>query len=210
MSTPRRALVLVDVQQEYFTGPLEIQYPPRTESLANILDTIDVATAAGIPVVVVQHATVEGAPVFDPTTEQFQVHPEVEQRRTSSWTSVTKQFSTVFAGTDLLGWVRENEIDTMTFVGYMTNNCILASVAEAETHGLATEVLSDATGAINIANAAGSVSAEAVHTTLMAIFHSNLAAVATTQAWSDAVSASAPLAKDNLVESAMRGSQLIG
>ena len=209
MSTPRRALVLVDVQQEYFNGPLEIQYPPRADSLAKITEAIDVATAAGIPVVVVQHVTAEGAPIFDPTTERFQLHPEIEQRRTSSWKSITKQFGTVFAGTDLLAWTQENSIDTVSFVGYMTNNCILASVAEAETHGLAAEVLSDATGAINIANAAGSVSAETVHMTLMAIFHSNLAAVATTQTWSDAVTSAAQLAKDNLVESAMLGTQLL-
>lgn len=209
MSNPRRALVLVDVQQEYFNGPLEIQYPPRTHSLAKIIEAIDVATAAGIPVVVVQHVTAEGAPVFDPTTTQFELHPEIEQRRTSSWTSITKQFGTVFAGTSLLEWTKDNGIDTMTYVGYMTNNCILASVAESETHGLAAEVLSDATGAINIANAAGSVSAETVHTTLMAIFHSNLAAVATTQAWTTAVTASASLDKDNLVESAVRGAQLV-
>ncbi|MDQ0674449.1 nicotinamidase-related amidase [Pseudarthrobacter siccitolerans] len=29
MSTPRRALILIDVQQQYFDGPLEIQYPPH-------------------------------------------------------------------------------------------------------------------------------------------------------------------------------------
>ena len=210
MSTPHRALVLVDIQQEYFNGPLEIQYPPRADSLAKITEAIDVATVAGIPVVVVQHVTAEGAPIFDPTTEQFRLHPELEERRTSSWKSITKQFGTVFAGTDLLAWTQENGIDTVSFVGYMTNNCILASVAESETHGLVAEVLSDATGAINIANAAGSVSAEAIHTTLMAIFHSNFAAVATTQVWSDAVAAAAHLEKDNLVESAMLGAQLVG
>ena len=207
--SPRRALVLVDVQQEYFNGPMEIQYPPRADSLASIIEAIDVATAAGIPIVAVQHVTAEGAPIFDPTTAQFELHPEIEQRRTSAWTSITKQFGTVFAGTDLLAWTKENGIDTMTYVGYMTNNCILASVAESETHGLNAEVLSDATGAIAIANAAGEVPAETVHTTLMAIFHSNLAAVATTQAWSEAVAAATPLDKDNLVESAMRGAQLV-
>jgi nicotinamidase-related amidase len=210
MSTPRRALVLVDVQQEYFDGPLEVQYPPRAGSLAKITEAIDVANAAGIPVVVVQHALGEGAPVFDPTTQGYQLHPQIEQRRTSGWMSITKQFGTVFAGTDLLGWVHQNDIDTVTFVGYMTNNCILASAAQSETHGLVAEVLSDATGAIHIANSAGSVSAEAVHTTLMTILHSNFAAVGTTEAWADAVTAGAPLEKDNLVGSAMLGAQHAG
>lgn len=210
MTTPRRALVLVDVQQEYFEGPLEVQHPPRADSLAKITEAIDLATAAGIAVVAVQHTAGEGAPVFDPTSPRFQLHPQVEERRTAHWKTVTKQFGTVFAGTDLVSWMREKDIDTVTFVGYMTNNCILASAAEAETHGLAAEVLSDATGAIHIANVAGSVSAEAVHTTLMTVLHSNFAAVATTQAWADAVAAGTALDKDNLVASAMLGAQHAG
>jgi nicotinamidase-related amidase len=210
MSTPRRALVLVDVQQEYFDGPLEVQHPPRAESLARIIDAIDHATAAGIPVVAVQHVTGEGAPVFDPTTPGYRLHPGIEARRTAGWKSVTKRFGTVFAGTDLVAWLRANDVDTVTFVGYMTNNCILASAAESETHGLAAEVLSDATSAIHIANAAGSVTAEVVHSTLMTVLHSNLAAVSTTQVWADAVAAGEPLEKDNLVGSATLGAQHAG
>lgn len=207
MTTPRRALVLVDVQQEYFGGPLEIQYPPHTESLPQIARAIDAATAAGFPVVAVQHTMGEGAPVFDPTKVGFELHPEVEARRTDAWKSVVKQYGTVFAGTDLLAWLRERQIDTITLVGYMTNNCILASAAEAETHGLAAEVLSDATGAINLANDAGFADAKSVHTTLLALLNSNFAAVADTLAWTDAVAAGRPLPKSDLGTSAVIGAQ---
>ncbi len=141
MSTPRRALVVVDVQQEYFDGPLEVQFPPREESVAKIVAAVHVATKAGIPVVVVQHTLGEGAPVFDPTTSRHDLHPLLEQRRTPEWTSISKQFGTVFAGTDLLAWLRSSDIDTVTFVGYMSNNCILASAAESETHGLIWKVV---------------------------------------------------------------------
>ncbi len=207
MTTPRRALVLVDVQQEYFGGPLEIQYPPHTESLPQIARAIDAATAAGLPVVAVQHTMGEGAPVFDPTTEAFRLHPEVEARRTDAWKSIVKQYGTVFAGTDLVEWLRERQVDTVTLAGYMTNNCILASAAEAETHGLAAEVLSDATGAINIANDAGFADAKTVHTTLLALLNSNFAAVADTLAWTDAVAAGQPLPKSDLGTSAITGAQ---
>ncbi|MEV4466801.1 isochorismatase family protein [Micromonospora echinofusca] len=208
MTTPRRALILVDVQQEYFAGgPLEIQYPPHAESLPQITHAIDAATAAGIPVVAVQHTMGEDAPVFNPTQPGFQLHPEVESRRTDEWKSVVKQYGTVFAGTGLLAWLREREIDTITLVGYMTNNCVLASAAEAETHGLAAEVLSDATGAINIANEAGFADAKTVHTTLLALFNSNFAAVADTATWSGAVAAGRPLPKSDLGTSAVTGAQ---
>ncbi|WP_371030802.1 hypothetical protein [Pseudoclavibacter sp. JSM 162008] len=90
----------------------------------------------------------------------------------------------------------------------MTNNCIIASAVEAEAHGIAVEVLSDATGAINIANSAGFAPAKTVHTTLMALLQSNFAAVATTHDWAQALADGQPLAKDNLPSSAMFGAEL--
>ncbi|TFD83542.1 isochorismatase family protein [Cryobacterium lactosi] len=207
MNKPRRALILVDVQQEYFNGPLEIQYPAHTDSLPKITAAIDAATSAGIPIAVIQHSAGDDAPVFNPTMDGFALHPEIANRLSPKWKSVTKQFGTVFAGTDVLDWLREHEVDTITLLGYMTNNCIIASAAEAETHGLAAEVLSDATGSINIANDAGFADAKTVHTTLMAVLHSNFAAVATTEAWTDAVADGSPLAKDNLGSSAILGAQ---
>ncbi|GAB3301349.1 isochorismatase family protein [Pseudoclavibacter terrae] len=208
MTSPRRALVLVDVQQQYFSGPLEIQFPPLAESLPNIAAVIDSAAESSIPVAAVQHTAGDQAPVFNPTTPEFALHPEVEQRRQPEWKSVVKQYGSVFADTDLLPWLREHDVDTITLVGYMTNNCIIASAVEAEAHGIAVEVLSDATGAINIANSAGFAPAETVHTTLMALLQSNFAAVATTEDWAQALADSQPLAKDNLPSSAMYGAEL--
>lgn len=205
MTSPRRVLVVIDVQQQYFSGPLEVQHPPHAESLPRITAALDAANEAGVPVAAFQHTIAAGAPVFDPTTPQWQLHPEVEQRlRPGSFRS-EKQFGTVFAGTGLVDWLRERDVDTLTLVGYMTNNCVLASAAEAETHGLSVEVLSDATGAINITNEAGSVDARTVHTTLLALLNSNWAAVADTDQWVQAVGAGTPLSGSNLVVSAVQG-----
>ena len=205
MPAPRRALVVIDVQQQYFGGPLEVQHPPHAESLPRIAAAIDAATAAGVPVAVLQHTSGEGAPVFDPTTPEWQLHPEVEQRVPAGAFRSEKQFGTVFAGTGLRDWLRERDVDTITLVGFMTNNCVLASAAEAETHGLAVEVLSDATGAIALSNEAGSVDARTLHTTLMALLHSNWAAVTDTDGWVQAVGSGDPLAGSNLVVSATQG-----
>ncbi|MBD8516397.1 isochorismatase family protein [Plantibacter sp. CFBP 8804] len=204
MTTTRRALILIDVQQEYFAGPLAIQYPPREESILRIADAIDAATTAGVPVVVVQHSSGSGAPVFDPETSAFELHPEVVRRAQPSWKGVVKQYGSVFAGTDLEAWLREQGVNTVTLVGYMTNNCVIASAAGAEELGIEVEVLSDATGAINLENAAGSVDAKTVHTTLMALLDSNFGAVATTGAWMRALADRTPLPKDDLVSSATR------
>lgn len=206
MTTPRRALVVVDIQQEYFDGPLTIQYPPRDESMARISSALDTAVAQQLPIAIVQHRMPEGAPVFVEGTPGWALHPDIA--RYLDGTDVKhlhKDYGSVFAGTDLAEWLRARNVDTVTLVGFMTNNCDLASAVEAEGLGFTAEVLSDASGAIHLANEAGQVSAESVHKTLMVLLQSNFAAVATTEAWIDAVRSGAALSKSNLVESALQG-----
>lgn len=205
MSTPSRALIIIDVQQEYFEGLLPIQYPARDESIARIAEAIETAEHAGIPSVVVQHEAPAGFPVFAPESSTFDLHPEIAKRADNAAHRFTKSYSSIFADTGLEEWLREREIDTITLAGYMTNNCVVGSAAAAEPLGFTVEVLSDATGAIDIVNSAGSAPAKQVHETIMAVLNSNWAAVTTTRAWTDAVSSGDTLAGDNLIESAARG-----
>jgi nicotinamidase-related amidase len=111
----------------------------------------------------------------------------------------------VFAGTDVAEWLRGQGVDTITVVGHMTINCDIATALGAEALGLAAEVLSDATGAIHLANEMGKVRAEVLHEVLLVLLHSNVAAVSSTEAWADAVRAGHALPSSNLVTSAMQG-----
>ncbi|RBY86657.1 cysteine hydrolase [Blastococcus sp. TBT05-19] len=205
MTTPRRALVVIDVQQEYFDGVLQIQAPPRDQTLANVVRALDVAQREDLPVVVVQHELPEGAPVFAKGSASWSLHPEVERRVQPGWKRVSKNRGSVFAGTDVAEWLAGQAVDTITIVGYMTNNCDIATAVGAEDLGLAAEVLSDATGAIHLANEAGKVSAEQLHEVLLVLLHSNFAAVASTEDWAAAVAAGQPLPKSNLGTSATQG-----
>ncbi|GAB7006466.1 cysteine hydrolase family protein [Nocardioides sp. AN3] len=205
MSKPRRALIVVDVQQEYFDGILLIQAPSREQSLANILVALEVAERHDMPVVAVQHQLPEGAPVFAVGSHSWSLHPEIERRLKPSWKRVTKEKSSVFAGTDVAAWLAEQDVDTITIVGFMTNNCDIATAMGAEELGLAAEILSDASGAIHLANEAGKVSADELHQTLLVLLHSNFAAVASTKAWTEAVAAGTAILKNDLGTSAMQG-----
>lgn len=210
MTPPRRALIVVDVQQEYFDGILQIQAPSRDKTLANIVTVLEVAQQQDLPVVVVQHELPQGAPVFAVGSESWSLHPEIEQRLSPSWKRVAKDKSSVFAGTDVAQWLAEQDVDTVVIVGYMTNNCDIATAAGAEELGLAAEILSDATGAIHLANEAGKVSADQLHETLLVLLHSNFAAVASTEAWAAAVTAGEALPKSDLATSAMQGRAAFG
>ncbi|WP_299055839.1 isochorismatase family protein [uncultured Nocardioides sp.] len=201
----KRALVVVDVQNEYVEGPLQVQHPPVDEAVAHVARAIDAAVEAGIPVAVLQHELPEGAPVFAVGSHGWGLHPEVEKRLRPEFKRATKQHGSAFTAHGLPEWLAEQQVDTLTIVGFMTNNCDLATAADAEARGLGAEVLSDATGAIHLANDAGSVSAADLHRTLMTLLHSNFAAVATTDAWIEAVRAGTELPKSDLGTSATKG-----
>ncbi len=206
MSELKRALVVVDVQQEYFDGPLEIQYPPREESLAQIVQVIQAAQAHGLPIAYAQHTTPEGTPVFAEGSAGWQLHPQIEAL-VGEGKRFTKVNGSVYAGTDLAEWLREKEVNTVTLVGYMTHNCDLASSVESEGLGFTAEILSDASGATHLANEAGHIAAADLHTSLMTLLNANFAAVATAEQWTSAVATSSALPKSDLVTSALAGRQ---
>lgn len=205
---PRRALIVIDVQNEYFTGQLPIEYPPTTQSLPNIVQAMKTAREGGVPVVVVQHDTPAGAPVFAVGSDGWQLHPEVAALGADL--HINKKLASSFTGTGLAQWIKENAIDTLTIVGYMTHNCNASTILEAAHMGLAVEYLSDATGSLPYENAAGRATAEEIHRAFSVVFHSNFAAVATTREWADAVSAGQALAKDNVYLSNLRARESLG
>ena len=158
-----------------------------------------------MPIAVVQHQYPAGAPLFAEGSEGWKLHPEISSRRTDSWKHFVKSYASVFAGTDFESWLRDNEVEAITLVGYMTNNCDLATAAAAEPLGFGVEVLSDASGAIHLANERGQVGAQQLHETLMVLLHSNFASVATTNDWAQAVEAGTGLPKSDLGSSAVQG-----
>lgn len=199
----RRALLVIDVQNEYFSnGALPITHPPVATSLPNIVQAMDAARAAQVPVIVVQHQLPAGAPAFAPGSKGWQLHPDIAGRPADL--RLDKQLPSAFTGTGLAAWLREHEINTLTITGYMTHNCNASTVFEAFHAGLAVEVLSDATGALGYDNAAGRASAEEIHRVFSVVFHSNFAAVSTTAEWLDALSTGRALSKDNVLSSNQR------
>ena len=105
MTAPRRALVIIDAQQEYFDGILQIQHPDREASLTNITRVMDLAAARDLPVVVVQHELPEGAPVFAKGSASWELHPEVAGRVKPEHKRITKDKASVFAGNDVADWL---------------------------------------------------------------------------------------------------------
>ncbi|CAD6523087.1 Peroxyureidoacrylate/ureidoacrylate amidohydrolase RutB [Paraburkholderia hiiakae] len=201
-ANPRRALVVIDVQNEYVSGDLPIEFPPIETSLANVGRAMDAARAAGVPVVVVQNVAPADSPLFARGSVGAELHPVVASRERDHY--VEKSLPSAFTGTDLKAWLAERGIDTLTVAGYMTHNCDASTVFEATHAGLAVEFLVDATGSVPYANEVGTASAEDIHRAFSVVMHTRFAAVVTTDAWLAAVKAGVPLARDNIYASNQR------
>lgn len=203
MSTaPRRALLVIDVQNEYFTGKLPIDYPPVAVSLPNIVLAMETATAHGVPVIVVQHDMPAQAPVFALGSPGWQLHAEIAARPFDH--HIHKQQASAFAETDLAAWLAAHAIDTLSIAGYMTHNCDAATIYHAAHNGLKVEFLTDATGSLPYENAAGKASAEEIHRVYSTVFHSSLGAAISTAQWMAAVNDGTAIERDNIVASNQR------
>lgn len=200
MNAPRRALVVIDVQNEYVDGPLKIQFPPVLEALAAIAQAIGYAEGSGVAVALVQHQSRPGSPIFAEGSRGWELHPDIDAF--DAFPRFVKNQASVFTSEPLAAWLQDHQIDTVTLTGFMTNNCVLATAAEAETRGINVEVLRDATGAIPLSNEAGTFAAKEVHEVLMTLLHSNWARVSTVAAWADAVQTDELLPGSNLIASA--------
>ncbi|MHB1210580.1 MAG: cysteine hydrolase family protein [Acidimicrobiales bacterium] len=194
-----RALVVIDVQNEYISGNLPIGYPELSESLVNIGVAIDTAVALGMPVVVVQQVAPETSPIFARGSHGYGLHEVVTSRSYDH--RVEKTLPSAFVGTDLAPWLEARSIDTIVIVGYMTQNCDESTARDAVHRGLAVEFLSDATGTLAMANQQGSLGAEELHRAVLLVLQSRFAAVSTTREWVDAVHNGTDLVRSNVFAS---------
>ena len=175
----KRALLVIDVQNEYFTGKLPVSYPQG--SLDKILQAMDSAHAHGVPVVVVRHAAKGDRGVFKAGTEQWNLHKEVAARPADLL--VDKNLPSSFAGTGLEQWLRNNEIDTLTVSGYMTQMCCDSTARDGFHRGYRVEFLSDATGTLTIGNDTGKVADKDLHNAVLVTQASMFSKVMDTADW---------------------------
>jgi len=201
-NTPKRALVVIDVQHEYITGKLQIEFPDLRISLPNIGKAMDAAREASIPVIVVSHVSPADSPVFGRGSQGTGLHEVVTARPLTL--HLEKSLPSVFANTGLKDWLRERGIDTLTIAGYTTNNCVDSTVKHAMHAGLSVEVLSDASGTFSYTNSAGAATAEEIHRAFCIIIQSRFGAVATTADWIGAARAGTTLPRDTPIESNRR------
>ncbi|MFA7403426.1 MAG: isochorismatase family protein [Pelobacteraceae bacterium] len=198
----QRALLVIDVQNDYIGGNLPIEYPPVEQSLANIGHAMDAAKKTSIPVVVVQNILPENMPIMARGTVGAELHPSIIER---GWDHhILKDFPSAFTNTGLEEWLHSHDITTITVVGYMTHNCDFSTVVHGLHMGFTVELLSDATGSVPYANRAGSATAEEIHRVMTVVMQSRFASVMTTDEWLIAITGGGALERDSIYGSNQR------
>ena len=175
-----RALLVIDVQREYFEGAFPIRHP--VGHLDSILEMMDAANKANIPTVVIRHHQPDPqSPVFRKGSDLWQLHDEVESRPRD--VLIDKQLPGSFTNTPLDDFLRERKIDTVSIVGYMTQVCCDTTAREAFHRGYNVEFLQDATGTLDVENKAGSVTAEQLHESILVAQQMFISDVIDKQTW---------------------------
>jgi nicotinamidase-related amidase len=176
-----RALLVIDVQNEYFTGKLPVTYP--LNSLNMILEVMDMASQRGVPVVVVQHTQPQvDTPIFEQGSPEWELHPEIAKRPHDLL--MEKNFPGSFTNTKLEAWLRERGIDTVVIAGYMTQMCCDTTARQAFHLGFSVEFLSDATGTLGFKTAAGAATDEELHRAIL-VAQDLFSEVISTSTWID-------------------------
>jgi nicotinamidase-related amidase len=176
----KRALLVIDVQNEYFTGALPITHPAG--HLERILRAMDAAAERGVPTVVVQHHQPQpDAPFFRKGSPGWELHPEIARRPRDLL--LEKSLPGSFTNTPLEAWLRERAIGAVAIAGYMTHMCCDTTAREAVHRGFVSEFLSDATGTLPVANSAGATTAEEMQRAILCAQQMLLSEVLDTNAW---------------------------
>ena len=175
-----RALLVIDVQREYFDGAFPVRYP--VDHLGAILKVMDAAKEASIPTIVVRHHQPDpDSAVFRKGSDMWQLHAEVESRPREIL--IDKQLPGSFTNTPLEDFLKQRGVDTVCITGYMTQMCCDTTARQAFHRGYKVEFLRDATGTLDVQNQAGSATAEQLHESILVAQQMFISDVIDKEAW---------------------------
>lgn len=178
----RKALLVIDVQNEYFTGKLKVTYPDSNVSLANIIKTMDYAKENNMPIIIVQHTYLSGE-TFVKRTKEWEIHSDILKKPYDYIIEKNKPSS--FCGTNLEEILIKENVEGVVITGYMTQMCCDTTAREAFHKDYAVEFLSDATGTIDVKNYVGTISSRELHHATLIAQSLRFSKVLSTKEWID-------------------------
>ncbi len=185
----KRALLVIDVQREYFDGALPITHP--SGHLENILSVMDRAAESEIPTAVIRHHQADPeSPIFRLNSEMWELHDAVAERPRD--VLIDKQLPGSFTKTGLGDWLQSVQADTVSIAGYMTHMCCDTTARQAFHRGYKVEFLRDATGTLTVDNDAGKATAEELQNSILVAQQMFISEVIGNKEWMDRISSHDP------------------
>jgi len=162
----QRAVIVVDIQNEYFPGgKLELTNIDRASVNASRL--IHAARTKGVPLFHVRHEMPDAAaPIFTAGSDGVQIHASVSPQGDEP--VILKHNPNSFLGTDLKAQLDELGVEELVIVGAMSHMCIEATTRAAADFGYKVTVAHDACATMDLEFNGQTVPAAQVHATAMA------------------------------------------
>jgi nicotinamidase-related amidase len=164
----RPAIVVIDVQNEYFAPHGKWVLPEGEAALANINKLLTAAHNVGVPVFAVLHEESDAAGgVFVAGSIGAQIHPDLHLLPGDP--HITKHFPGSFTQTTLEPQLRQGEIDTLVICGYMTQLCCDTTTRQADERGYQVWFTADGTAARSLKRDGIIISHQQVQETTLAV-----------------------------------------
>lgn len=162
---PKTALILVDIQNDYFEGGLwPVAEMDRVS--ANAARLLSAARSSGDLVVHIRHENqIPEVPFFKPGTAGAEIHASVAPADGEA--VLTKHRANSFHGTGMLEMLQDAGVEAVTICGAMSQMCIDATARAAGDYGFQVTVAEDACGAKEMEFGGVEVSAAQVHAAFM-------------------------------------------
>jgi nicotinamidase-related amidase len=176
---PKRALVLIDIQNDYFPGGRWALsgIEAAADNAARLLAT---ARAAGDLVVHVRHEFASAdAPFFAPGSQGAQIHPKA--RNLEGEPVILKHHVNSFRETDLKALLDRHGVEEVVICGAMSHMCVDAGTRAASDLGYKCMVVHDACATRDQEFEGAVVPAAQVHAAFMAALGFGYARLVTTE-----------------------------
>ncbi len=160
------ALLIVDVQNDYFPGGKSELHDPMT-ALYNIEALLRLFRTERRPVIHVRHINHrEGAMYLLPDSDGSLIHERLEPR--DGEPGIIKHFPNSFCDTVLLNVIRDGAIDGLCICGMMSHMCIDTTVRACKDYGLKVTLVEDACTTKELCWNGLTIPADIVHDVFMA------------------------------------------
>jgi nicotinamidase-related amidase len=162
----KRALVLVDMQNDYFPGG-KMELTGTAEASENAKKLLDHFRLKNLPVIHIQHLSIRpGAAFFLPDTDGVNFHENVMPLPCE--TVIRKHFPNSFRETCLREYLMSQEITELVICGMMSHMCVDATVRAAFDMGYSCMVAHDACATRDLVFNGATIPSKYVHNAFMA------------------------------------------